>query len=96
MTKKTKSPDDQNNNYVGIAIDLIHADKHGFLVIPEEDQEDLLDSLIFMDRNECDTLISTARNATGKPVDEILTDLNKAAQRFGAAVQEKFGRKGEW
>ena len=76
--------------------DLIHADKHGFLVIPEEDQEDLLDSLIFMDRNECDTLISTARNATGKPVDEILTDLNKAAQRFGAAVQEKFGRKGEW
>ena len=76
--------------------DLIHADKHGFLVIPEEDQEDLLNASIFMDRNECDTMISAARNATGKPMEEILSDLNDAAKRFGKAVQEKFGQKGEW
>ena len=76
--------------------DLIHADKHGFLVIPDEDQERLLEASIFMDKNECDTMISAARNATGKPVKEILSDLNDAAKRFRKSVQEKFGQKGEW
>jgi regulator of RNase E activity RraA len=32
---------------------LIHADKHGFLVIPEEDQVKLLEAAAFMDKNEC-------------------------------------------
>lgn len=36
---------------------LIHADKHGFLVIPEEDEPALLDAARFMDSNECKTLI---------------------------------------
>jgi 4-hydroxy-4-methyl-2-oxoglutarate aldolase len=76
--------------------DLIHADKHGFLNIPEEDQENLVDASIFMDKNECDTMISAARESTGKPVQEILADLNDAAGRFGQAVKEKFGGKGEW
>ncbi len=76
--------------------DLIHADKHGFLVIPEEDQESLLEAAVFMDRNECETMISAARNATGKTMEEILSDLNGAAKRFGRSVHEKFGQKGEW
>src|SRR5690606_7026808 len=37
---------------------LIHADKHGFLVIPDEDQEKLLEAARFMDSNECKTMIN--------------------------------------
>ena len=76
--------------------DLIHADKHGFLIIPEQDQERLLEASIFMDKNECDTMISAARNSKGKPVKEILADLNDAAGHFRKAVKEKFSSKGEW
>jgi regulator of RNase E activity RraA len=75
--------------------DLIHADKHGFLVIPEEDQAGLLEAAIFMDRNECDTMISTARGATGKLIEKTLADLNEASRSFREAVREKFGQKGE-
>lgn len=32
---------------------LIHADKHGFLIIPEEDQERILEASRFMDSNVC-------------------------------------------
>lgn len=75
---------------------LIHADKHGFLVIPDEDAEKLLDAAIFMDNNECNTVIAAARNATGKPADQVLQELNEASVEFKKAVKEKFGRKGEW
>src|SRR5665648_647666 len=40
--------------------DLIHADKHGFLIIPEEDQPHILEASLFMDNNECDTVIKSA------------------------------------
>ena len=60
---------------------LIHADKHGFLAIPPEDEAGLLDAARFMDANECDTVIPAARGAAG---------------RFGEAARAKFGRKGEW
>ena len=75
---------------------LIHADKHGFLVIPEEDVEGLLDAAIFMDNNECNTLISAPRSASGKSSEQILRELNEASKQFGQAVKEKFGNKGEW
>jgi 4-hydroxy-4-methyl-2-oxoglutarate aldolase len=75
---------------------LIHADKHGFLVIPEEDEERLLDAARFMDSNECKTLIVAARNAQGKNLDVILEEFNLAAAAFGAAASQKFGNKGEW
>src|SRR5436190_13782372 len=51
--------------------DLIHADKHGFLVIAPEDQPGLLDAVRFMDANECDTVIASARDTTGRSGDEI-------------------------
>lgn len=51
---------------------LIHADKHGFLVIPDEDHEKILEAARFMDSNECKTLIPSARNATGKSKEDIL------------------------
>ena len=75
---------------------LIHADKHGFLAIPEEDQKGLLEAARFMDSNECKTVIPAGRNAHGKSYVEILSDINNAAVNFSAAAKEKFGKKGEW
>jgi 4-hydroxy-4-methyl-2-oxoglutarate aldolase len=75
---------------------LIHADKHGFLVIPDEDIENLLDAAIFMDNNECNTIIAAARSASGKTTEQILKALNDASAEFGKAAKDKFGNKGEW
>ncbi len=69
---------------------LIHADKHGFLVIPEEDQEQLLDAVLFMDNNECNSVIPAARTATGKTNEALLQSLAEARTQFGTAVAEKF------
>ena len=70
--------------------DLIHADKHGFLVIPPEDQADLYNAACFMDMNECDTIIAAARNCMGKNKQEILESINDAVQRFGSTAQRQF------
>lgn len=75
---------------------LIHADKHGFLAIPEEDEATLLDASRFMDSNECKTVIPAGRESAGKSMDEILADMRAASTAFGAAVKEKFGNRGEW
>lgn len=75
---------------------LIHADKHGFLAIPPEDEARVLDAARFMDANECQTLIPAARDSHGKSSGEICAAIDEAAGRFGAAAREKFGRKGEW
>ncbi len=75
---------------------LIHTDKHGFLVIPDEDVENLLDAAIFMDNNECNTIIAAARSTAGKSTEQILKELNEASTRFGKAAKERFGNKGEW
>jgi len=75
---------------------LIHADKHGFLAIPEEDEANILNAATFMDANECDTLIPAARDFAGKSIDEILANIDSAARVFSHAARNKFGRKGEW
>ncbi|MEI7420890.1 MAG: RraA family protein [Prolixibacteraceae bacterium] len=75
---------------------LIHADKHGFLVIPDEDQKGLLEAARFMDSNECKTIIPAGRNAHGKSFEVILNDIKTAGVNFSAAAKEKFARKGEW
>jgi len=75
---------------------LIHADKHGFLAIPPEDEARLLEAARFMDSNECQTLLPAARAATGKSIEQILAEFNAAAARFGENAVGKFGRKGEW
>lgn len=75
---------------------LIHADKHGFLVIPEEDEEALLDAVRFMDSNECQSLIHAARTVAGKSTSDILTSLNHAGKIFKEATKKKFGKTGEW
>ena len=75
---------------------LIHADKHGFMAIPDEDQEDLLEAARFMDANECRTVIPAARDIAGKSTEEILQGMDQAGQDFGKAAMEKFGYRGEW
>ncbi|RBP40483.1 regulator of RNase E activity RraA [Roseimicrobium gellanilyticum] len=76
--------------------DLIHADKHGFLVVPENEQANLLEASRFMDANECLTVIPAARDTAGKSTREILDGLNAAAAKFGENVKGKFQRHGEW
>jgi 4-hydroxy-4-methyl-2-oxoglutarate aldolase len=72
---------------------LIHADKHGFLVIPERDQGCLLEAARFMDSNECETLIAAARNSQGKTTQEILKAIDQAASKFIHNTEEKYGQK---
>lgn len=75
---------------------LIHADKHGFLAIPEEDFGGLVEAAAFMDANECNTIIPAARNTFGRETADILKSINVAGAAFGAAAIAKFDRKGEW
>jgi 4-hydroxy-4-methyl-2-oxoglutarate aldolase len=75
---------------------LIHADKHGFIVIPEEDKARLLGAARFMDSNECRTVIPSGREAAGKTNEEVLAEMERASAAFGEAVREKFGTRGEW
>lgn len=72
--------------------DLIHADQHGFLVVPLEDRARLLEAADFMDANECSTLIASARNSAGRSSDELLVAMDSAAVEFGNAAMRKFPR----
>jgi regulator of RNase E activity RraA len=74
---------------------LIHADKHGFLAIPPEDEPALLEAARFMDANECNTIIAAAKGSAARPVDELLKALERAGTEFRAAAKAKFGRAGE-
>ena len=75
---------------------LVHADKHGFLAVPEEDEERLLEAVVFMDQNECSTVIPATYSAIGKPVADILADQDQAGTAFAEAVAQKLGGRGEW
>lgn len=68
--------------------DLIHADKHGFIVIPEEDQAHLVEGAAFMDANECMTTIGAARQSSGKSLEDIVHSIDDANSRFGKAQLE--------
>ncbi|MBX3421197.1 MAG: RraA family protein [Pirellulaceae bacterium] len=75
---------------------LIHADKHGFISVPQEDQQRLLTASVQMDVHECQTLISAARNSFGKSPSEMLNDINAAASQFRKQTLERFGSTGEF
>jgi 4-hydroxy-4-methyl-2-oxoglutarate aldolase len=76
--------------------DLIHADKHGFMVVTPEEQPQLLEAAKFMDTNECETVIAAARNSSGLSTAEILENLKKASGEFRDNAKKKFSRGGEW
>lgn len=75
---------------------LIHADKHGFLVIPPEDAPRLLEAARFMDANECSCMISAAREAHGCSRKEILERISAASAEFAQAARAGFSRRAEW
>lgn len=70
--------------------DLIHADKHGFLVVPREDQAGLLESTRFMDSNECQTMIAVARNSSGMSTEQTLNSIEAACKKFAENKRAKF------
>ena len=69
---------------------LIHADKHGFLAVPAEDEDRLLDAVLFTDRNECDTILSAMRGATGKAAGQVLADWQASIAALHANNRAKF------
>lgn len=75
---------------------LIHADKHGFLAVTPEEESQLLEASIFMDQNECNTVIAAARSCDGLTSQEAVDQINAAGREFGKATREKFSREGEW
>ncbi|MGE0127312.1 MAG: RraA family protein [Blastocatellales bacterium] len=75
---------------------LIHADKHGFLAVPEEDEAELLEAARFMDSNECATIIAAARESVGLTPEEIVERLNRASRQFRENASAKFDRRGEF
>ena len=75
---------------------LIHADKHGFFVIPPQDQEELLDAVLFMDNNECETMIAAARGSVGRTQQETLEAIRDAGTRFRDNTRRRFKADGEW
>ena len=76
--------------------DLIHADKHGFLVLPPEEQPGLLEAARFMDENECATVIPAARSCEGLGTAEALAGLEESIAQFGRNLKARFSRQGEW
>jgi len=75
---------------------LIHADKHGFLAVPKEDEARLLEAARFMGANECNTVIPAARAAAGKPFEQVLAEMDAAGAAFRDAAKAKFSAGGEW
>ena len=83
-------------NYETVEFIKRNADEHGFLVIPQEDEKNLLEASIFMDNNECNTLIEVAKTSFGKSSEKILDSINNAGERSSKASNDKYGNKGEW
>lgn len=75
---------------------LIHADKHGFLAIPPEDEEGLLEAMWYMDNNECETMIQASAMNFGKGKSEILDAIAAAGKQFNENTKARFHRHGEW
>ena len=66
------------------------------MVIPEEDQKAVFDATLFMDGNECTSVIEASQILVGRSMSETRAQMVDAERRFGAAALERFGRKGEW
>lgn len=75
---------------------LLHADKHGFVLIPEDAEDHIVAAARFMDDAECDTVIAAGRGGAGRTLPEILAALNQAGADFNARVARQYRRRGEW
>ncbi len=75
---------------------LLHADKHGFVIIPEDARHRVLTAARAMDDNECETVIPAARQTQGMALPEILRGMNGAAALFAERARALGSRGGEW
>lgn len=75
---------------------LIHADKHGFLAVPFGEEKELLDASVYMDQNECNTVIAAARDSNLIDKRYLLDALNMASKQFGENAKGRFGKSGEF
>jgi len=75
---------------------LIHADKHGFLAVTETEESELLAASLFMDTNECETVIAAARACAGLSSQQAVDKINAAGAAFGTATRQRFASDGEW
>ncbi len=74
---------------------LIVADRHGFLVVPEADEARLLEAVQFMDRLERHTKIAAAQSNLGREPEALIERINEANRAFKQAALAKFSRPGE-
>ena len=75
---------------------LIHADRHGFLAVPAEDEARLLDASRIMDSNECATYLAAVRDGAAGGPEATMDALVDARERFRATIRKHFGGAGEW
>jgi regulator of RNase E activity RraA len=74
---------------------LVHADRHGFLAVPAEDEDGLADAAEAMDAIERSTLIAAAA-ATYDDDAARVAALRTATEAFDAQVRQRFGGFGEF
>ncbi len=67
--------------------DLLHADAHGFIVIPADGQRRLLEAARFLDDAECDTVIAAGADGSGQSTAELLARMNAAAAAYAARAR---------
>ena len=77
--------------FVYFAGQLIHADKHGFLVVPEEDEERLLEATEFMDLMERKYVITPGREGVGSHPSQIAKRMGEVFTEMSKEKKEKFG-----
>merc|ERR1712039_987178 len=70
---------------------LIHADKHGFLVVPEQDEQGLVEATEFMDELERKHTLVPGRGGSNKPAETIVKEQFDAMAAFKKEVQQKYG-----
>ncbi len=74
---------------------LIHADKHGFIAIRAEEEARLLEAARYLDSQECQTMIASARDSSGLTSEQMLEKFDQAGRQYAQAVKEKFQGSGE-
>lgn len=69
---------------------LVHADKHGFLVVRAEEEARLLEASRYLDSQECRTIIAAARDSAGLTSEQMLENFDRAASQYARSVKENF------
>lgn len=75
---------------------LMHADKHGFIGIPQEDEQHLLSAVRALDDAECETVIPAGQFTWGLDLPSLLKNRNAAALLYRAKTSGKGRTSGEW